>query len=184
MPQAELTVRFIDAEFIHIASGIQHIEIVLGIGHTASSSDRLKVLRQADGGEVKDYHLDVSLVESCRAHRNIHQYFKFIMFELVKDPLALSAVCSILIKTARQYIFGTNSVMVELLSYLNSLPCADAEADGLLVRSKPQVFLNDSRIEFLAFIAGRQLLPVVISRPGINIQAFKRGRNNGIVMAP
>ena len=106
------------------------------------------------------------------------------MLELVKDLLALAAVCSILIKAARQYILGTYSVMVELLRYFNSLPCADAEANGLLVRSKPQVFLNDSRIEFLAFIACRQLLPVVISRPGINIQAFKRRRNNGIVMAP
>ena len=87
------------------------------------------------------------------------------MLELVKDPLALSAVCSILIKTARQYILGTNSVMVELLRYFNGLPCADAEADGFLVRSKPQVFLDDSRVEFLAFIAGCQLLSVIVSGP-------------------
>ena len=106
------------------------------------------------------------------------------MLELVKDLLTLATVCRILIEAARQHIFGTYSAMVELLRYFNSLPCADTEADGLLVRSKPQVFLDDSRIEFLALIAGRQLLPVVISGPGINIQAFKRGRNNGIVMAP
>ena len=87
------------------------------------------------------------------------------MFELVKDLLSLAAVCRVLIKTARQYILGTNSVMVELLRYFNGLPCADAEADGFLVRSKPQVFLNDSRIEFLAFIAGRQLLSVLVSGP-------------------